>query len=159
MENNVNQDRNFELRSEKVRSIVGQIPTSIVRHGITVIGIVLAVSFLIAYFLPYKYVYSGTATIYSIAAQHCDSLEATVLLRFESKRPGIIGGQPIYIQSANGEFSGRLQSLSFVRDTLMRQEAVCRFKTAEIKSVENQNVDFTIIQASGNLLQKMLGGL
>ena len=54
MENNVNQDRNFELRSEKVRSIVGQIPTSIVRHGITVIGIVLAVSFLIAYFLPYK---------------------------------------------------------------------------------------------------------
>ena len=64
----------------------------------------LLLFFFITYFFAcyvIKYVYSGTATIYSIVAGHCDSLEATVLLRFESKRPGIIGGQPIYIQSAN----------------------------------------------------------
>ena len=35
------QERSFELRSEKVRSIVGQIPSSLVRYGITAIGAVL----------------------------------------------------------------------------------------------------------------------
>ena len=33
-------ERSFELRSEKVRSIVGQIPSSLVRYGITAIGVV-----------------------------------------------------------------------------------------------------------------------
>lgn len=30
-------EQEFELRSEKVRSIVGQIPSSLVRYGITII--------------------------------------------------------------------------------------------------------------------------
>ena len=34
-------ERSYELRSEKVRSIVGQMPSSLVRYGITVIGGVL----------------------------------------------------------------------------------------------------------------------
>lgn len=72
-------ERNFELRSEKVRSIVGQIPSSLIR--------------------------------------------------------------------------------SSVRDTFERQEALCRFKSADIKTVENQTVDFQITRTSGNLLQKMLGGI
>ena len=51
-------ERNFELRSEKVRSIVGQIPSSLIRYGITAIGMVLLCLFAVAYFLPYKQVYS-----------------------------------------------------------------------------------------------------
>lgn len=62
-EKNKKDEKNFELRSEKVRSIVGQIPSSLVRYGITIIGIVLLFLFAIAYFLPYKQVYSGVATI------------------------------------------------------------------------------------------------
>jgi hypothetical protein len=42
---------------------------------------------------------------------------------------------------------------------LERQEALCRFKSSEIQSVENQTVDFQIVRTSGNLLQKMLGRL
>ena len=60
------QERSFELRSEKVRSIVGQIPSSLVRYGISVIAIVLIALFSIVYFLPYKQVYSGNATVYVI---------------------------------------------------------------------------------------------
>ena len=52
------QERSFELRSEKVRSIVGQIPSSLVRYGITAIGAVLLCLLAIAYFLPYKQVFS-----------------------------------------------------------------------------------------------------
>ena len=51
-EKNKKDEKNFELRSEKVRSIVGQIPSSLVRYGITIIGIVLLFLLVIAYFLP-----------------------------------------------------------------------------------------------------------
>ena len=154
------QERSFELRSEKVRSIVGQIPSSLVRHGITAIGVVLLCLLAVAYFLPYKQVYSGTATIHGVTtAAPADSTDITILLKFENKRPGNVNGQIIYLQSPYCTFAGQIRSLSYVRDTLERQEALCRFKPTEIKSVENQTVDFKIVRSSGNLLQKMLGGI
>ena len=159
MEEEKKQERSFELRSEKVRSIVGQIPSSLVRYGITTIGTVLLCLFAVAYFLPYKQVYYGTATVREINNPPTDSIEIAILLRFENKHLENINGQIIYLQSPYGTFAGQLRDLFIVRDTLERQEALCRFKSAEIKSVENQTVDFQIVHSSGNLLQKMLGEL
>ena len=159
MEEEKKHERSFELRSEKVRSIVGQIPSSLVRYGITAIGMVLLSLFAVAYFLPYKHVYYGTASVREINNTPTDSIEIDVLLRFENKRPESINGQIIYLQSPYGTFIGQLRDLSAVRDTLERQEALCRFKSADVKSVKNQTVDFQIVHSSGNLLQRMLGGL
>ncbi|MCG2651658.1 MULTISPECIES: hypothetical protein [Prevotellaceae] len=159
MEEEKKQERSFELRSEKVRSIVEQIPSSLVRYGITTIGTVLLCLFAVAYFLPYKQVYYGTATVREINNTPTDSIEIAILLRFENKHLENINGQIIYLQSPYGTFAGQLRDLFIVRDTLERQEALCRFKSAEIKSVENQTVDFQIVHSSGNLLQKMLGEL
>ena len=154
------QERSFELRSEKVRSIVGQIPSSLVRYGITAIGAILLFLLAVAYFLPYKQVYLGTATVHgATTATPADSTDITILLKFENKRPDNVNGQMIYLQSPYRTFTGQIQDLSSVRDTLERQEALCRFKVTEIKSVENQTVDFQITRTSGNLLQKMLGGI
>lgn len=154
------QERSLELRSEKVRSIVGQIPSSLIRYGITAIGMVLLCLFAVAYFLPYKQVYSGTATIHgATTATLTDSTDITILLKFENKRPDNVNGQMICLQSPYGTFAGQIQDLSSVRDTLERQEALCRFKPSEIKSVENQTVDFQIVHSSGNLLRKMLGDI
>ena len=154
------QERSFELRSEKVRSIVGQIPSSLVRYGITAIGAILLFLLAVAYFLPYKQVYLGTATVHgATTATPADSTDITILLKFENKRPDNVNGQMIYLQSPYRTFAGQIQDLSSVRDTLERQEALCRFKVTEIKSVENQTVDFQIVSSSGNLLQKMLGGI
>ena len=159
MEEKKKHERSFELRSEKVRSIVGQIPSSLVRYGITAIGMVLLCLFAVAYFLPYKQVYYGTASVREINNTPTDSIEIDVLLRFENKRPESINGQIIYLQSPYGTFIGQLRDLSAIRDTLERQEALCYFKSADLKSVKNQTVDFQIVHSSGNLLQKMLGGL
>ena len=63
MEEEKKQERSFELRSEKVRSIVGQVPSSLVRYGIIIIGLVLFVIAWGFYFLPYKKLYAGTAVI------------------------------------------------------------------------------------------------
>lgn len=150
-------ERNFELRSEKVRSIVGQIPSSLIRYGITAIGMVLLCLFAVAYYLPYKQVYSGTATIHKTTITPVDSTNITILLKFENKRPGKVNGQMICLQSPYRTFAGQIRDLSPVRDSFERQKAICRFKVTEIKSVENQTVDFQIVNSSGNLLRKMLG--
>lgn len=152
-------EQEFELRSEKVRSIIGQIPSSLVRYGITIIGIILICLFVVVYFLPYKHIYSGMATVYEISNTQTDSIDTIILLRFENKRPKNINEQKIYIQSTNGKFIGRIITLSAIRDTLDRQKAICRFKSNDIKSIENQTVDFNIVDSSSNILQKMLGGL
>lgn len=159
MEEEKKQERSFELRSEKVRSIVGDIPSSLVRYGITGIGIVLLCLFVVAYFLPYKQVYSGTAVIHEVTITASDSTDIKLLLKFENKRTRHINGQTVYLQSADGRFTGEIQELSSVRDTLERQEALCRFKSEEINTVAKQTVDFQIVRSSGSLLQKMLGDI
>lgn len=46
-------DSKIELRSEKVRHIIGEIPSGIVRYGITIITFVILVLLVGAYFIPY----------------------------------------------------------------------------------------------------------
>ena len=46
-------DNKIELRSEKVRHIIGDIPSRIVRYGITIITIVILGLLIGTYFIPY----------------------------------------------------------------------------------------------------------
>lgn len=151
------QERSFELRSEKVRSIVGQVPSSLTCYGITAIGVVLLCLFVMAYFLPYKQVYSGTAIIQEATITTSDSTDITILLRFENKQPVNVNRQILYLQTSNGMSVGTIRKLSAVRDTLARQETLCRFKTTEIQPLQNQTVDFKLVVSSSSLLQKLLG--
>lgn len=156
MEEKKNQERSFELRSEKVRSIVGQMPSALMRYGISTIVIVLLCLSTVAYFLPYKQIYAGSATIHEIPSIATDSIDVTILLKFEGKQPNLILRQPLYLQTHNNTFSGKILYLSPIRDTLERQVAICRFSTLSIKAVEKQTVDFRTTQSSRNYLHKML---
>ena len=46
-------DDKIELRSEKVRTIIGEIPSRVVRYGMIVITIVISGLLAAAYFIPY----------------------------------------------------------------------------------------------------------
>lgn len=159
MEEEEKQERSFELRSEKVRSIVGQVPSSLTYYGITAIGIVLLCLFVMAYFLPYKQVYSGTAIIKEAPITTSDSTDINILLRFDNKQPINVNRQILYLQTSNGTSVGTIRKLSTVRDTLARQETLCRFKTTEIQPLQNQTVDFKLVVSSSSLLQKLLGNI
>jgi hypothetical protein len=54
-------DENIELRSDKVRSIIGQIPPWIIRSGITVILLVVVALLIGSYY--FKYPYTITTTV------------------------------------------------------------------------------------------------
>lgn len=45
----------IELRSEKVRNIIGTIPPVLVRWGIAVITIILVILMLVVFLVPYPY--------------------------------------------------------------------------------------------------------
>lgn len=47
-------DNKIELRSEKVRHIIGEIPSRIVRYGITIITIVILGLLIGTYFIPFN---------------------------------------------------------------------------------------------------------
>jgi hypothetical protein len=54
---------NIELRSEKVRNIIGQIPPRIIRVGITVIFLIIVGFLTGSYYFEYEYTIKTTATI------------------------------------------------------------------------------------------------
>ena len=155
------QERSFEVRSEKVRSIVGQIPSSLFRYGISIIGLVLRILAGIAKFLPYKQVYSGNATVYVIPSVPVDSIETTIFLRFTDRHPSSqrMGKSFLILQSSKESLNGVLLSLSQKRDTLGRQEALCRTEWKALKKMENSEVDFILTTQSETLLSLFLSGL
>ncbi|MCK9449849.1 MAG: hypothetical protein M0Q41_12850 [Bacteroidales bacterium] len=54
---------NIELRSEKVRNLIGQIPPVIVRAGITVIFFIILILLFGSWFFKFEYTIKTTATI------------------------------------------------------------------------------------------------
>lgn len=52
--------KEIELRSEKVRNIIGKIPPLILRIGIAVISLVIVLVLILAYFIPYPQYYNAT---------------------------------------------------------------------------------------------------
>lgn len=149
--------RNFELRSEKTRSLVGEIPSALTRYGIVIIGLVLLMLGGLAYYLPYKKLYTGTAIIKPIHIDVAsDSIDVTILLRFDGQRLYEARRQPIQLSNGNASMEAVLLSVSAIRDTLERQEARLRATSEEVKQLENQAVDFRITETSGNILSMML---
>ncbi len=67
--------KNIELRSEKVRNIIGQIPSRIVRMGITVIFMVVLTLLVGAYFFRFDHTLEVPATLYPESNQICYTLE------------------------------------------------------------------------------------
>lgn len=55
----------IELRSEKVRNIIGQIPPFLIRSGIGVISIVIVIALAVCYFIPYYETTQGNINIIS----------------------------------------------------------------------------------------------
>jgi len=54
---------NIELRSEKTRQVIGNMPKGIVRYGTTVISLIIIVLLVVSYFVPYPENLQADATV------------------------------------------------------------------------------------------------
>lgn len=147
-----------ELRSEKVQSIVGEIPPALIRHGISIIGIVGLLLVGIAHSIPYQKIYSGVATLHTPPTQSThDSITLSILLRFHTQRmPSTIHPTSIQLLTPQGHIEGTLLTLSPMRNTLGRQTAHCQFAAHPLQTLPPQEVDFRITHSSGSLLQHLI---
>lgn len=159
-ENKKKRNDTFELRSEKVRSIVGQVPPVLLRWGISIIGIVLLLLFAVSYYIPYKQIFSGEAVVREIPVIEKDSIHLVVLLKFTDRRPNekTIEGSDIILNAASADsaISGKVISLSSVRDTLGRSESKILVNRISVKPLEQSEVNFIMTQTSTNLLEHFL---
>lgn len=55
MDNSNNSQDKIELRSEKVRKLIGEIPPSLVRWGTAIIALIVAALLMAVCLLPYPY--------------------------------------------------------------------------------------------------------
>ncbi|MDR2065060.1 MAG: HlyD family secretion protein [Prevotellaceae bacterium] len=60
-----NEDKNIELRSEKVRNITGKIPSVFIRYGIGIVALTLLVLLIISLIVPYREIVNLSITFYS----------------------------------------------------------------------------------------------
>ena len=60
------ENKDIELRSEQVRKIIGQIPPVLIRSGIGVIGVIVALLLAVAAFVPYPETTETDITLTSI---------------------------------------------------------------------------------------------
>ena len=58
-----NQDKSIELRSGRVRNVIGQPPPSLLRYGVLIIGVALTVFLAVAAIVPYEEVLPIEVTI------------------------------------------------------------------------------------------------
>ena len=150
-------ENDLELCSERVRNIVGQVPSSFVCYGISSIGTAMVFLMVVTSFLPYKQLYSGSAVVYDNQSLRTDSAIVPIRLCFEGTRPTNNAlSQIIILGNEEGIIKGRVLHLSASRDTLGFQRAKCIFKKSEIEIVKNQTIDFKVIESSGSLLKKIL---
>lgn len=56
----------IELRNEQVRKIIGQIPPTLVRSGISIIGVIIALLLAVAAFVPYPETVESDITLSDI---------------------------------------------------------------------------------------------
>lgn len=71
----------IELRSEKVRNIMGDIPPELVRYGISILFVVLLFLFAIAYIVPYHEVVKAEVVVRTVVKSY-DGLRVEILVPY-----------------------------------------------------------------------------
>lgn len=153
-------DLKLVLRSEKARSIIGEIPSSLVRYGLFAIAITFALALYIATNIPYRKVYKGTCFIERTQEGGLKPLE--VSLKFDSDRQGLgtitQAEHSLILSSYTRTYEATLQHLSHERDGQGRQKAVIEVEGLNIPKGD-VTLDFTLSVEKGSILSQILGRL
>lgn len=134
-------DDKIELRSEKVRHIIGEIPSRIVRYGITIITIVILGLLVGAYFIPYP------ETI-SAKVQMTNTRQGTIIIPYKYVNTIVRG------MTANIEFEGYDAETYGVANGVITATSHTPLQTAE-GSVFTTQVRIT--DCKYNLVSEMIG--
>lgn len=87
-----------------------------------------------------------------------DSVEVTLLLRFENKRPAQVTGQHTHLSTLNYASESNITAFCRAQQSISHRRAKYCFNAAKTRFTASQVVDFRMVYTSGNLLGRLLGG-
>ncbi|MDD7469043.1 MAG: hypothetical protein SPI16_05745 [Porphyromonas sp.] len=150
-------DERYQLRSEKVRSIIGQVPPLLTRYGITMLAVAVAALLLAARLIPYRQVYRGEAIVYEVPLCDEDSVTLRLRVRLDGTPadPGAISG--IILSDPSGMAVGTDVRVSAHRDTLGYRTVLARFACPEVRPMAATTLPCTITTDAGPYLYYLFG--
>ncbi|GET30783.1 hypothetical protein [Prolixibacter sp. SD074] len=164
---------NIELRSEKVRNIIGKIPPRIVRIGISVLFVIVSVVLVGSYFFRYPETVQGEAVLLS----HVDSssnyyVQVTLPYRFITKiqqHQSALIEMEGYDKSRYGLLRGKLIKMSrvpvtmrgmeFFKVTIRLDNGMATTQMKRIPFYPNMKGNARIVVGEQPLLEKLIAPL
>lgn len=152
--------KNIELRSEKVRSIVGQVPPALVRYGSLLVLLVLLILLGIAHMLPYRQIVEGEAIVRTMPqpSSHPDTLLLHVDLRWSQSVADISPvGCALSFDGPEVSVQGRVVAYAPLRSPEGTHAAQIALPAAAAQSIAPSTLDCRLILGDGSLLQHFVG--
>lgn len=137
------EERNIELRSEKVKNIVGKIPPAVERNGITIIGLVLMVMLVVSMLIPYK-----ETVCFGVMFDTIHSKTEGVAY-VEARRASLLKeGMPVSIAVAGERIKGIIASVSDNRINGKHEVFIRTTENDEIVYEDELNVNVVVTEKS-----------
>ena len=152
--------KNIELRSEKVRSIVGQVPPALVRYGSLLVLLVLLILLGIAHMLPYRQIVEGEAIVRSIPqpTSHPDTLLLHVELRWSQSVADISPvGCALSLDGPEVSVQGRVVAYAPLRSPEGTHAAQIALPAAAAQHLQPSTLSCRLLLRKGSLLQHFWG--
>ena len=151
-----NDNIGFTLRSEKVRSLMGEMPSSLIRYGMLVITLILFILFITASIIPYNKIYSGKVVSYDVFETNKDSVRISFLLEFEKNNIIKTSSKGIIILMAdNHSIVGHVVAIDYSPDFRNSQVFQCVFLLNDYNTLSNQISEFKLVISKGSLLKNI----
>lgn len=150
-------DERYQLRSEKVRSIIGQVPPLLTRYGITMLAVAIAALLLAARLIPYRQVYRGEAIVYEVPSCEEDFVTLSLRVRLDGDLvdPGTIS--EMILSDPDRMAMGTDVRVSARRDTLGYMTVSARFACQEVLPMVATTLSCTLTTDAGPYLYYILG--
>jgi len=164
---------NIELRSEKVRNIIGKIPPRIVRIGISVLFLIVLIVLFGSYFFRYPETVQGEANLLSrVDSSSNYYVQATLPYRFITKihqQQSALIEMEGYDKSRYGLLRGRLievfptpitlRGMNFFKVTIRLDDGMITTQKKTIPFYPNMKGDARIVVGEQPLLEKLVAPL
>lgn len=164
---------NIELRSEKVRNIIGKIPPRIVRIGITVLFVIVSIVLFGSYFFRYPETVQGEANLLPrVDSSSNYYVQATLPYRFITKiqqQQRALIEMEGYDKSRYGLLKGKLvevfptpitsKGMSFFKVRIRLNNGMTTTQMKKIPFYPNMKGDARIVVGEQPLLEKLIAPL
>lgn len=153
-------NRTFELHSERVRSIVGKIPSVLIRYGIVIIFVVLLIMVSMLSLLPYKRDIQGKAYVYDISEVMADSIIVSVELEIpKMKSTASLLHKTIKLSTFEFNCSGTITEFIPYKTIKGRNIATLKLPNKQFDIIKQSQVDYTLTVYKTSVLNKILNSL